>query len=121
MILWDQPLDPKKLILTLNNYSTTDDYAERVNFIVDKIRKQEQKSGEIEIEVKKDSKTNAVQKKNLNNYKDKYYTMFLAILTLLSAISNFYYCRWLFNHRISNIICWGCSTYYCYGFSTRSR
>ena len=55
MILWDQPLDPKKLVRTLKNYSTTDDYAERVIFIIDKIRKQEVKSTEVEIETKEDS------------------------------------------------------------------
>jgi uncharacterized FlgJ-related protein len=41
MILWDQQLDPKVLIKTLKNYSTTDDYAERVIYIIDKIREQE--------------------------------------------------------------------------------
>jgi len=55
MILWDQPLDPKKLVRTLKNYSTTDDYAERVIYIIDKIRKQEIKSMEVEIETKEDS------------------------------------------------------------------
>jgi uncharacterized FlgJ-related protein len=55
MILWDQQLDPKVLIKTLGNYSTTDDYAERVIYIIDKIREQEKKSGEIEIETKIDS------------------------------------------------------------------
>jgi len=55
MILWDQPLDPKKLVRTLTNYSTTDDYADRVIYIIDKIREQEKKSGEIEIETKTDS------------------------------------------------------------------
>jgi hypothetical protein len=43
------------LIKTLGNYSTTDDYAERVIYIIDKIREQEKKSGEIEIETKTDS------------------------------------------------------------------
>jgi uncharacterized FlgJ-related protein len=55
MILWDQPLDPKKLVRTLTNYSTTEDYADRVIYIIDKIREQEKKSGEIEIETKTDS------------------------------------------------------------------
>jgi len=55
MILWDQQLDPKVLIKTLGNYSTTDDYAERVIFIIDKIREQETKVGEIKIETKTDS------------------------------------------------------------------
>ena len=55
MILWDQPLDPKKLVRTLKNYSTTDDYAERVIYIIDKIREQEIKSMEVEIETKEDS------------------------------------------------------------------
>jgi len=56
MILWDQPLDPKKLVKTLQNYSTTDNYAERVIYIIDKIREQEKKSGEIQIHTKTDSK-----------------------------------------------------------------
>src|SRR5210317_2232895 len=55
MILWDQLLDPKKLVRTLTNYSTTDDYADRVIYIIDKIREQEKKSGVIEIETKTDS------------------------------------------------------------------
>jgi len=55
MILWDQPLDPIKLVRTLKNYSTTDDYAERVIYIIEKIRKQEQQSGEIPIETKTDA------------------------------------------------------------------
>jgi hypothetical protein len=67
MILWDQPLDPKKLILTLDNYSTTDDYADRVIFIIDKIRKQEQQSGEIQIEVKKDSHVKPPNKPEILN------------------------------------------------------
>ena len=62
MILWDQPLDPKKLVRTLHNYSTTDDYAERVIFIIDKIRKQELKSTEVEIETKTDSHVAPVPK-----------------------------------------------------------
>ena len=56
LLVMDKPLDSKKLIYTLKSYSTTPDYAERVNFIIDKIRKQEQQSGEIPIEVKTDSK-----------------------------------------------------------------
>ena len=55
MILWDQQLDPIKLVRTLKNYSTTDDYAERVIYIIQKIRKQEQQSGEIPIETKTDA------------------------------------------------------------------
>ena len=62
MILWDQPLDPKKLIRTLKNYSTTDDYADRVIYIIDKIREQEMKSGEIEIHTKSDSKVTPIEK-----------------------------------------------------------
>ena len=61
MLILGQPLDPKTLIKTLKAYSTTTDYAERVNFIVDKIREQETKAGEIPIEVKVDSKTNTVK------------------------------------------------------------
>ena len=55
MILWDQPLDPKKLIKTLTSYSTTNDYSERVIYIIDSIRTQEEKVGEIKIKVKQDS------------------------------------------------------------------
>ena len=55
MLIWNEELDPKKLVRTLHNYSTTDDYAERVIYIIDRIRKQEQQSGEIKIEVKEDS------------------------------------------------------------------
>jgi uncharacterized FlgJ-related protein len=55
MILWDQQLDSIKLVRTLKNYSTTDDYAERVIYIIEKIRKQEQQSGEIPIETKTDA------------------------------------------------------------------
>ena len=55
MILWDQQLDSIKLVRTLKNYSTTDDYAERVIYIIDKIREQEIKSMEVEIETKEDS------------------------------------------------------------------
>jgi len=58
MLILGQQLDAKVLIKTLKAYSTTTDYAERVNFIVDKIRQQEQKVGEIPIEIKYDSKTN---------------------------------------------------------------
>ena len=55
MILWDQQLDSIKLVRTLKNYSTTDDYAKRVIYIIEKIRKQEQQSGEIPIETKTDA------------------------------------------------------------------
>ena len=55
MILWDQPLDPKKLIKTLTSYSTTDDYSDRVIYIIDSIRTQEKQASEIEIIVKEDS------------------------------------------------------------------
>jgi len=55
MILWDQPLDPKKLIKTLTSYSTTNDYSDRVIYIIDSIRTQEEKVGEIKIKVKQDS------------------------------------------------------------------
>ena len=60
MLVLGQELDPKVLIKTLKAYSTTKDYAERVNWIVDTIREQEQKVAEVEIEIKPDSKTNAV-------------------------------------------------------------
>ena len=55
LLVMDKPLDSKKLIYTLKSYSTTSDYAERVNYIIDKIRKQEQQSGEIPIETKTDA------------------------------------------------------------------
>ena len=58
MLVLGKQLDAKVLIKTLKAYSTTTDYAVRVNFIVDKIREQEEKSGEIPIETKIDSKTN---------------------------------------------------------------
>jgi len=60
MLVLGQELDAKVLIKTLKAYSTTKDYAERVNWIVDTIREQEQKVAEVEIEIKPDSKTNAV-------------------------------------------------------------
>jgi len=66
MILWDQQLDPIKLVRTLKNYSTTDDYAERVIYIIEKIRKQEQQSGEIPIETKTDAHVPPVKPKDLN-------------------------------------------------------
>jgi Bax protein len=56
MLILGQQLDAKVLIKTLKAYSTTTDYAERVNFIVDKIREQEQKVGEVKIDTKSDSK-----------------------------------------------------------------
>jgi len=59
MLVLGQELDAKVLIKTLKAYSTTKDYAERVNWIVDTIREQEQKVAEVEIEIKPDSKTNA--------------------------------------------------------------
>ena len=58
MLVLGQELDSKVLVKTLKAYSTTKDYAERVNWIVDTIRQQEQKVAEVEIEIKPDSKTN---------------------------------------------------------------
>jgi uncharacterized FlgJ-related protein len=60
MLVLGQELDSKALVKTLKAYSTTKNYAERVNWIVDTIREQEQKVAEVEIEIKPDSKTNAV-------------------------------------------------------------
>jgi len=60
-------LDSKVLIKTLKAYSTTPDYAERVNYIIDKIREQEQKVSEIPIETKTDSKTNTIVPKEKPN------------------------------------------------------
>jgi len=63
MLVLGQQLDAKVLIKTLKAYSTTKDYAERVNWIVDTIREQEQKVAEVQIEIKPDSKTNTVAPK----------------------------------------------------------
>jgi Bax protein len=56
MLVLGQELDPKVLIKTLKAYSTTKNYAERVIHIIDSIRKQEQKVGEIEIRLDNESK-----------------------------------------------------------------
>ena len=56
MLVTGQALDAKILIKTLKAYSTTKDYAARVNWIVDAIRKQEEKSSKIDINTKVDSK-----------------------------------------------------------------
>ena len=45
-------------------YSTTKDYAERVNYIIDSIREQEKSVGEIKIKRKEDSKVTSVKKIN---------------------------------------------------------
>ena len=56
MLILGKELDAKVLIKTLKLYSTTPDYAERVNYIVDSIRDQEEKAGEIKIKTKEDAK-----------------------------------------------------------------
>ena len=56
MLVLGQQLDAKVLIKTLKAYSTTKDYAQRVNYIVDSIREQEEKVAEIKINIKEDSK-----------------------------------------------------------------
>ena len=56
MLVLGQELDSKALVKTLKAYSTTKNYAERVNHIIDIIRKQEQKVGEIEIRLDNESK-----------------------------------------------------------------
>ena len=56
MLVLVQELDSKALVKTLKAYSTTKNYAERVNHIIDIIRKQEQKVGEIEIRLDNESK-----------------------------------------------------------------
>jgi len=56
MLVTGQTLDAKILIKTLKAYSTTKDYAKRVNWIVDAIKEQEKKAGEIDINIKTDSK-----------------------------------------------------------------
>src|SRR6056300_48001 len=53
MLILGQELDAKVLIKTLKLYSTTPDYAERVNNIVDSIKDKEESIGQIEIETKK--------------------------------------------------------------------
>ena len=60
MLVLGQPLDPKVLIKTLKAYSTTADYAERVNYIVDSIREQEEVASEVIIHTKEDSKVSNV-------------------------------------------------------------
>jgi len=60
ILVLGQQLDAKVLVKTLKAYSTTKDYAERVNWIVDTIREQEEKVAEVQIEIKPDSKTNVV-------------------------------------------------------------
>ena len=60
MLFLGQPLDPKVLIKTLKAYSTTADYAERVNYIVDSIREQEEAASEVIIHTKEDSKVSNV-------------------------------------------------------------
>ena len=56
MLMFGKPLDSKVLVKTLKAYSTTKDYAERVNYIIDSIREQEKSVGEITIKTKEDSK-----------------------------------------------------------------
>ena len=56
MLVLGQQLDAKVLIKTLKAYSTTKDYAQRVNYIVDSIREQEEKVAEVKINIKEDSK-----------------------------------------------------------------
>ena len=56
MLILGQELDAKVLIKTLKLYSTTPDYAERVNYIVDSIRDREESIGQVEIKTKEDSK-----------------------------------------------------------------
>jgi len=63
MLVLGQQLDAKVLVKALKAYSTTKDYAERVNWIVDTIREQEEKVAEVQIEIKPDSKTNTVAPK----------------------------------------------------------
>jgi len=55
LLILGQELDAKVLVKTLKAYSTTKDYADRVNYIVDSIREQEQSIGEMEIKTKSDS------------------------------------------------------------------
>ena len=65
MLVLGQPLDPKVLIKTLKAYSTTADYAERVNYIIDSIREQEITAGEIKIKIKEDAKPIETEKGNV--------------------------------------------------------
>jgi hypothetical protein len=57
MLVLGQELDSKALVKTLKAYSTTKNYAERVNYIIDSIREQEKSVGEITIKTKEDSKS----------------------------------------------------------------
>ena len=59
--MFGKPLDSKVLVKTLKAYSTTKDYAERVNYIIDSIREQEKSVGEIPIKTKEDSKSPIVK------------------------------------------------------------
>jgi len=56
MLILNKPLDSKVLVKTLKAYSTTPNYAERVNYIIDSIREQEELSSELPIKTKEDSK-----------------------------------------------------------------
>lgn len=56
MNVTNQKLDPIALVKTLKAYSTTEDYAQRVEYIILKIRKQEEKASQVDVEVKSDSK-----------------------------------------------------------------
>jgi uncharacterized FlgJ-related protein len=64
MLTFGKPLDSKVLVKTLKAYSTTKDYAERVNYIIDSIREQEKSVGEIPIKTKEDSKVTSEKKIN---------------------------------------------------------
>ena len=67
MLVLGQQLDAKVLIKTLKAYSTTKDYAQRVNYIVDSIREQEEKVAEIKINIKEDSKLSITTPKEKPN------------------------------------------------------
>ena len=71
MLVLGQDLDAKVLIKTLKLYSTTKDYAERENYIVDSIREQEKQAGEIKIKTKEDAKevTNIIPEKKPSDLK----------------------------------------------------
>src|SRR5210317_100531 len=62
MIAFNLELDPIQLVDTLKAYSTTDDYADRVIYIIKSIRDREEKIADIEIKVKEDSRVKPIKK-----------------------------------------------------------
>ena len=98
--LREKTQDPLLLIKTLDKFSTTKDYDKELFRIIKKIESWKI----LTLRIKQSNKYNYVF--NITNI----------------YISYFYICYsgWLFNRRTSDIVCWCCCTYYCYGFSIRS-